>query len=90
MVFDPVSGESLLELAGHENWVNSLAMTDDGRLALSASSDCTVKIWDLTTGKEDGVLIGHVAGVRSVAVTADGSQAVSASSDGTLKRWDLG
>ena len=61
----------------------------DGRLALSGSYDCTVKVWDLTSGQELRTLAGHAYGVNSVAVSADGRLALSGSYDRTVKVWDL-
>ena len=64
-------------------------MTADGRWAVSASLDKTLKVWDLEAGRELRTLEGHSALVTGVAVTADGRRAVSASEDKTLKVWDL-
>jgi WD40 repeat protein len=74
---------------GHSNWVNGVAVTPDGQRAVSASSDKTLKVWDLKTGRKLCTLKGHSASVDDVAVTADGQRAVSVSSDQTLKVWDL-
>ena len=64
-------------------------MTPDGRRAVSASEDETLKVWDL----EQGALLHPGRPWRSrsaaVAVTPDGRRAVSASDDQTLKVWDL-
>jgi WD40 repeat protein len=51
--------------------------------------DNTLKVWDLTTGKEQFTLKGHTSLVNAVAVTADGKRAISGSYDKTLKVWDL-
>jgi Sec-independent protein secretion pathway component TatC len=61
----------------------------DGRLAVSASHDKTLKVWDLETGRELRTLSGHSGEVWGVAVSGDGRRAVSASSDRTLRVWDL-
>ena len=66
-----------------------MAVTADGRRAVSASDDNTLKVWDLETGEELRTLAGHSGRVTGVAVTADGRRAVSASWDKTLKVWDL-
>ena len=76
-------------LEGHTRQVNAVAVTADGRQAVSASNDLTLKVWDLRTGKDLLTLEGHTGFVTAVAVTADGRQAVSASFNGTLKVWDL-
>jgi hypothetical protein len=64
-------------------------MTPDGRRVVSASSDKTLKVWDLASGRAEATLEGHADRVTACAVTPDGSRVVSASADGTLKVWDL-
>ncbi len=76
-------------LEGHSAWVEDVAITPDGRRAVSASWDHTIKVWDLETGREVRTLQGHSSAVRGVALTPDGRRAVSASWDQTLKVWDL-
>ena len=88
-VWDLQSGAELHTLSGHAGWVSAVAVTPDGRRAVSASADYTLKVWDLASGRELHTLRGHAHGVNAVAVTADGRRAVSASCDSTLKVWDL-
>jgi WD40 repeat protein len=76
-------------LEGHTNVVNGVAITPDGRLAVSASADGTLKVWNLATGHEVHTLHGHTGAVSGVAITPDGRLAISASEDHTLKFWDL-
>ena len=66
-----------------------MAVTPDGGQAVSGSSDGTLKVWDLPSGRPVRSLKGHMGWVRAVAVTPDGGQAVSGSDDNTLKVWDL-
>jgi WD40 repeat protein len=79
----------LRTLEGHSYWVKSVTVTPDGKRAVSASSDRTLKVWDLESGRTLGTLEGHSDGVNGVALTADGKRVVSASWDSTLKVWDL-
>jgi len=79
----------LRTLKGHSSWVNAVAVTPDGRKAISASDDQTLKIWDLERGEEVRTLKGHSGSVNAVAVTPDGQKAISSSDDQTLKVWDL-
>jgi WD40 repeat protein len=66
-----------------------VAITPDGKQAVSASGDNTLKLWDLATGSEVATLTGHCNRVQVVTITPSGKQAVSASWDNTLKLWDL-
>ena len=66
-----------------------MAVTPDGQRAVSASADSTLKVWDLSSGRELRTLHGHAGYVNAVAVTPDGQRAVSASDDQTLKMWEL-
>jgi WD40 repeat protein len=69
--------------------VKAVVMTPDGKRAVSASDDGTLKVWDLKSGAVLRHLTGHTNGVNAVAVTPDGKRAVSASDDRTLRMWDL-
>jgi WD40 repeat protein len=66
-----------------------VAVTGDGKHAVSASGDNTLKVWDMETGRALRTLKGHSSFVHSVAVTGDGRRVVSSSEDKTLKVWDL-
>ena len=66
-----------------------MAITSDGRHAVSGSGDHTLKVWDLQTGQDRLTLQGHSEEVTAVAITPDGRHAVSGSWDHTLKVWDL-
>jgi WD40 repeat protein len=76
-------------LAGHSRRVNGVALSGDGRRAVSASDDNTLKVWDVESGRELFALEGHSRRVHGVALSGDGRRAVSASDDKTLKVWDL-
>jgi WD40 repeat protein len=74
-------------LAGHRDWVVAVTMTPDGRAAVSASGDGTLKLWDLATGQALTTFTGHEAAVNAVAAPDD-RRALSASDDRTLRLWD--
>ena len=46
-----MSGSEIRTLPGHTNSVNACTVLPDGRHALSASNDETLKLWDLETGR---------------------------------------
>jgi len=84
-----LSGGEVRTLLGHEGRVNACAVMPDGRRALSASADGTLKVWNLETGRALTTLEGHNAPVVACALTPDGRRALSACVDRTLKVWDL-
>ena len=69
--------------------VNAVAITPDGTKIVSGSSDNTIKVWDLSTGKDLLTLKGHKDIVDAVAITPDGTKIVSGSVDKTIKVWDF-
>jgi WD40 repeat protein len=86
---EPPGGALLLTLGGDTGDVNGVAVTPDGKRAVSWSDHTTLIVWDLDTGRALRTLEGHFGSVHGVAVTPDGRRAVSASFDKTLKVWDL-
>jgi WD40 repeat protein len=79
----------IFTLRGHDGMILSIALTPDGRKAVTTSIDCTLRVWDLISGQCLHTLTGHTALIRRVALTTDGQAAISASEDGTLCVWDL-
>jgi WD40 repeat protein len=78
----------LQTLEGHSSGVNSVAFSHDSIRLASASHDCTVKIWNISSGACVQTLEGHRDDVKSVAFSHDSTQLASASRDGTIKIWD--
>ncbi len=104
-VYDSQKWVQIGTLVGHKGPVNAVAITADGRRAVSGSRDETLKVWSLKTevsamqvwwwikkifGKQELYsLSGHKARVTSVAVTPDGRYVVSGSWDQTVKVWNI-
>jgi WD40 repeat protein len=88
-LLDLGTGKELQRFQGHTDWVNDLALPADGKRALSASKDSTVRLWDTATGKELRRLQGHKGPVWGLALSPDGKRAASAGKDKVIKLWDL-
>jgi WD40 repeat protein len=69
--------------------VSAVAVTPDGRHAVSGSTTGAVFAWDLATGEGRELPGRHIAQLNSVAITADGRHALSGGEDTTLRWWDL-
>ncbi|QFS49590.1 caspase family protein [Nostoc sphaeroides] len=76
-------------LEGHLASANSVSFSPNRRVLASGSADGTIKLWDVTTGKNTNTLPGHQSSVNSVSFSADGQILASGSADGTIKLWDV-
>ncbi|MCP4655061.1 MAG: hypothetical protein GY856_06535, partial [bacterium] len=79
----PPGGPLLRILEGHSEEVRAVAVLDQRRV-VSASSDRTVRVWDVETGEQLRALERHSGWVDAVAVL-DPRREVLASPDGTLR-----
>jgi WD40 repeat protein len=68
--------------------VNALALSADGRRAVSGHRSGVLKVWDTHSGQCTGNLEGHMAGIVTAALSADGRFAISAGWDHTIRFWD--
>jgi mono/diheme cytochrome c family protein len=68
---------------------NTVAFSPDGRRALVASADRSVRLWDVEGRRDLRRLIGHTASVWAVAFSPDGMRAISGGMDGTVRVWVL-
>lgn len=66
-VWDARSGSRITKFIGHTDNVRAILCSDDGKTFISASSDTTVKIWDLTAGRCLHTLTMHADPVWTLA-----------------------
>jgi len=76
-------------LHGHQQAVNHIQFSPDGRYFASASFDKKVKLWNGFSGEFLKTLTGHVGAVYQVAWSSDSRYLVSASKDSTAKLWEI-
>lgn len=81
-------GVAKRSLHGHNHFVQDITLSNDGRFALTASWDKTMRLWNLATGKTESSFLGHTNDVMSVSFSPDNRLIVSGSRDKTIKVWN--
>ena len=75
--------------SGHNHFIEDVALSYDGRYAVSSSWDKTLRLWDFTTKASIATFIGHDKDVLSVAFSPDNRQIVSGARDKSIKLWNV-
>ncbi|KAJ7735107.1 WD40-repeat-containing domain protein, partial [Mycena maculata] len=90
-ISDTVTGQLIDRLLGHTDTVNSVAFSVDGTQLVSASSDMTVRLWDMEQVRTRGSPIrGHSGPVMGAAFSSCTRKIASTSLDETIRIWDAG
>ena len=71
----------------HSSMARQVVFSPNGLLLASALQNSTIEIWDLETGKSQGVPYSHTTSINVLVFSPDGRLLVSADYD-TIKFWD--
>lgn len=87
---EKVGGPHAMLLKGHEDTVKCVALSSDGLVALTCSSDGVMRRWCLRSGKCTFIYKGYLGGVSTCCFSPDNSKIVSGgdSDDPSLRMWD--
>lgn len=89
-IWDSTTGRIVSVLGGHEQGLQAVAWSPDGRLVATAGRpDNNVKIWEAETGALLAELTGHTATIAAVAWSPDSTQVAASGADSQLLRWDI-
>ena len=84
-----LEGNPIGELEGHEQSVNVIRISADGATAITASSDKTIRTWDLPARTERAIIGRHRRQVLALDVDAARGFAWSGGHDGKLQQLTL-
>ncbi|WOG84806.1 hypothetical protein DCAR_0103991 [Daucus carota subsp. sativus] len=84
-----VSKHHKTRMTGHQQIVNHVYFSPDGKWIASGSFDKSVKLWNGITGNFVAAFRGHVGPVYQISWSADSRLLLSCSKDSTLKVWDI-
>jgi WD40 repeat protein/serine/threonine protein kinase len=83
-----LTDSALLTWKAHAALISGVAMSPDGQRLVTASHDNTVRIWEVSSGRQLLSWIAHPQPIFGVAFGPDGRQVATASADKTFKVWD--
>jgi WD40 repeat protein len=86
-VWEFSTGTEIRTITAHSNFVNSIAISPDGKLLASVGGDI-IKLWDLNTGEEVHTWTGHSQLIRSVVFSPDGQMFATGANDKLVKLWN--
>jgi WD40 repeat protein len=85
-LWDAATGKDLCPQPGHLVGVSRVVLSPDGKTAVSAGWDRTVRSWDTATGRELCVVAGLA---DQLAVSPDSRTVLASDPEGRLRTWDL-
>jgi hypothetical protein len=75
-------------LLGHLQGVNSLCVTPDSQVAISASADGSLRWWEIVNGTDSSTQVNERAAINDLTMTEDGYTLVTGDKEGWLKIWN--
>jgi WD40 repeat protein len=87
-VWDALSGEERLQVAGHEGRINTAIWSPDGNLLATAGDDGTVRLWNAESGDQESLIEPETESVWSLAWSPDGNRLIIGEYEGLVAIWD--
>jgi len=76
-------------VAAHSSDVKAVVLSKDNTILVSASSDCTLKSWNMDSERLQHTFKGHSDEVWCAEISIDNDILTSGSKDGTIRLWKL-
>ena len=79
--------DKTFEIKGHTSTITSMVLHPSGKYIFTASSDKTIRVWELPSGKPVQTLTTHTAGISKLAISADGKTLMAAETFKNIAFW---
>ena len=89
IIRDADTGAELGVGYGHDGYIQSLAVSPDGKFAVTGGLDRTIRVWEIPTARELARWEAHDSAVTALAFSPDGATLASGSIQGAIKLWNL-
>ncbi|MDZ4289353.1 MAG: WD40 repeat domain-containing protein, partial [Prosthecobacter sp.] len=87
-IFDFRTGADVGMPLHHPPAVGAIALSQDGRLAVTSGRDQEVRLWDIETGRSTGISLRHHSFVGALALSADAKRLVTVTDEGEIRVWE--
>ncbi len=88
LLWDFELGSVIYRFKGHNGRIQSLAVTPDGKMAVTGGEDATIRLWDLQKKQEVWCVNGFKVNFQSIAISPDG-KLILAGGDKIIRLLDL-
>ena len=82
------TGQVIKTIVAHNDSIQAIAVSSDGKFAVSGGLDLQLKLWQIETGDCVAEMTAHTGAIHAVAISADGRMLASASSDRQVRLWE--
>ncbi|KAK9809322.1 hypothetical protein WJX73_004674 [Symbiochloris irregularis] len=87
MSMEQAGGLQRMTLRGHTAGLQKVLLSPSGIDVITASQDCTARVWDMEIGDCVLVMEGHTGPITSIALA--GQLLLTSSQDSTVRVWDM-
>jgi WD40 repeat protein/transcriptional regulator with XRE-family HTH domain len=87
-LFDIKTGRESCAFIGHTDYLTSVAISPDGKYALTSSDDKTARLWDVHTCRQLRVFTDSASIVTSAVFSPDGKYVLTGHDDNRARLWD--
>ena len=87
-LWDTATGQEMVDLSGHNDWVRCVAVSPSGQLLATACTERHVVLWDTSTGRATVTLPDAGEAVRALAFCPDGHTLAAGGFEDRIRLYD--